>query len=574
MDIKTIELITKGATIFIVVLTIAFMIYIYYAKSKDGLLKKRRRIENLPSIVSTCGVIGTFAGITIGLINFNTADLDNSIPLLLEGLKTAFYTSLAGMGGSLILSFFVNRFYDKKDEGVSDINIAAGEIVRAVKDMSEANKQNIQELKNLTERQITDQTAFYNTIVRDFEALQETATQTKSDMASLLLRTGAINTSVEAISNSTNYVANRTEEMKNHIRECAGEINHVANEVINLQEINKQIREQQSSILSFSAALNTSTESMLQSIGNMEETTNANLEVSKTIQANVGEITDHTEAIVSTEGEVSEKISALTDKLHGEVIDIEEKMGETNKLLETKFDEFTELLKKSNTEALVEVMKKVTEEFQKQMNALINKLIQENFDQLNKSVERLNTWQQENKEMIASLTSQYKEMATNFEGTSTTLTKVGNDTKALVSDGGKLEQLVNSLNEVLIKDENFKVITKNLTDTVELTKGNMTMFEESTKSLNEWVRKQRNFVDSVQVLIEKLEELNKIKDYGEQFWKETKEKMEEGVSFLSDGTRTLNEQLTVIDQHFYERLAATLSELDACIQAMVNDDRR
>ena len=102
----------------------------------------------------------------------------------------------------------------------------------------------------------------------------------------------------------------------------------------------------------------------------------------------------------------------------------------------------------------------------------------------------------------------------------------------------------------------------------------MTMFEESTKSLNEWVRKQRNFVDSVQVLIEKLEELNKIKDYGEKFWKETKDKMEEGVSFLSDGTRQLNEQLTVLDQHFYERLAATLSELDTCIQAMVNDDRR
>ena len=83
-------------------------------------------------------------------------------------------------------------------------------------------------------------------------------------------------------------------------------------------------------------------------------------------------------------------------------------MDKTNSLLERKFDEFTELLKKSNTEALVEVMKEVTAEFQKQMDALISKLIQENFDQLNKSVERLNQWQQENKEMIASLTKQYK----------------------------------------------------------------------------------------------------------------------------------------------------------------------
>ena len=34
-----------------------------------------------------------------------------------------------------------------------------------------------------------------------------------------------------------------------------------------------------------------------------------------------------------------------------------------------------------------------------------------------------------------------------------------------------------------------------LTETATLNKDNMLQFEESTKSLNEWVRKQRNFVD-------------------------------------------------------------------------------
>ena len=187
-----------------------------------------------------------------------------------------------------------------------------------------------------------------------------------------------------------------------------------------------------------------------------------------------------------------------------------------------KFDEFTELLKKSNTEALVEVMKKVTEEFQKQMNALINKLIQENFEQLNKSVERLNTWQQENKEMIVSLTMQYKQMADNFASTSTTLTKVGNDTQSLVSDGGKLKQLIETLNKVIIEDSKFVQVSANLTETVTLAKSNMEKFDESTTKLNEWVRKQRNFVDGVTALIEKLDELNKLRDYGEQFWQSKK----------------------------------------------------
>ena len=245
-------------------------------------------------------------------------------------------------------------------------------------------------------------------------------------------------------------------------------------------------------------------------------------------------------------------------------------MNETNVLLSNKFDEFTELLKKSNTEALVEVMKKVTEEFQKQMNSLINKLIQENFDQLNKSVEKLNQWQQENKEMISSLTKQYKQMATEFEGTSTTLTAVGKDTKNLVSDGGKLKQLIESLSNVLIEDDKFVEITKKLEDTVDLTKNNMTEFEQYTRSLNEWVRKQRNFVDGVTTLIAKLDELNKLRDYNEQFWQGTKRSLEEGVGIIAEGSKSLNAQLKNLDAQFYKRLSTTLAELDTCIQAMIN----
>lgn len=204
------------------------------------------------------------------------------------------------------------------------------------------------------------------------------------------------------------------------------------------------------------------------------------------------------------------------------------------------------------------------------MSELINKLVQENFDQLNKSVERLNTWQVENKEMIQSLTKQYKDMATNFEATSTTLTNVGKDTQTLVGDGGKLRQIVNALNEVIVKDEHFIEITKNLTETANLTKENMEMFDQATSELNDWVKKQKNFVEGVQMLIEKLDELQKIRDYGEQFWKSTKQGMEDGVKIITNGSIQLQKQLTGLDQQFYNRLSATLAELDTCIQAMVN----
>ena len=284
---------------------------------------------------------------------------------------------------------------------------------------------------------------------------------------------------------------------------------------------------------------------------------------------NLDEILDVLSGISGTEDEINATVGKMQEIIHGEVVEIEDSMNKTNELLEQKFDEFTELLKKSNTEALVEVMKKVTEEFQKQMNSLINKLIQENFDQLNKSVEKLNQWQQENKDMIVSLTRQYKEMSDNFEATSSSLTRVKDDTTSLVSEGGKLRQLVDTLNQVIIEDERFIGVTKELHETANLSKANMESFNEATKTLNEWVRKQRNFVDSVQLLIAKLDELNKFRDYGEQFWQGTKEKMEEGVSIISQGSQTLNSQLTSLDRQFYGRLSATLAELDNCITKMV-----
>lgn len=316
------------------------------------------------------------------------------------------------------------------------------------------------------------------------------------------------------------------------------------------------------------------TGSIVTSVGNIEEQSNFHSSIYKEIRNSLAEMLDHTEAIVSTEGEVSEKITVLTNKLHGEVVDIEDKMQETNTLLGHKFNEFSELLKKSNTEALVKVMENVTKEFQTQMNTLISRLVKENFEQLNKSVERLNKWQIENKEMITSLTNKYKQMAKNFEETSKSLTKVKDDTQSLVSDGGKLEQLVRSLNEVIIKDEKFKEISSNLQKTSDLTKTNMEYFDQSTRRLNDWVKQQRNFTDAVAVLISKLDEINEIRNYASTFWKDTKDGMNEAIGIIKDGSTQLNGQLSDLDQQFYTRLSTTLAQLDACIQSLITNASR
>jgi predicted transcriptional regulator len=54
-------------------------------------------VDYAPSLMTSVGLFGTFLGIFIGLMQFDAAQIDASIPQLLGGLQTAFITSIMGM---------------------------------------------------------------------------------------------------------------------------------------------------------------------------------------------------------------------------------------------------------------------------------------------------------------------------------------------------------------------------------------------------------------------------------------------------------------------------------------------
>lgn len=479
-------------------LTIAFWLYTKKA-TEETILKRRRLIDAFPSIISTLGVIGTFGGITIGLRGFDVDHLDQSIPILLGGLKTAFYTSLFGMIGSLLLRNLVtDRKFDKQDGGMSSTDAAIVELGKAVRDMSSTLVSSLVQNRNEMSQMSMAQTSFFNQILEINKSLAGTVTNVDTKLARISLVEGEQSTALNTLSLLTSNMDSR----------------------------------------------------------------------SKRLEESIGEIVDAQSANSSTFDDMNEELKKFSQVLRSEVDEIEDKMEDTNKLLTNKFDEFSDLLKKSNTEALVEVMKKVTEEFQKQMNDLISRLVQENFAKLNESVEKLNTWQMENKNMIESLTRQYHQMEEDFEDSSSTMLQVSEHAQKLVGNGGKLAQLVSALEEVMINDKKFIEISKNLTESATLAKVGIEKQDAITNKLNDWVRGVQVFKDDVQRLINKLEELNSIRNYNEQFWQGTKKSMEEGVGIIQNASESLNSQLLNIDKSFYNRLSATLASLDNLIASM------
>ena len=68
-------------------------------------------------IIFTLGVLGTFCGIAWGLYKFNPQNVQDSIPKLLGGLKTAFFTSIFGM-----LFAIINQFLSKIKNNSEDLH--------------------------------------------------------------------------------------------------------------------------------------------------------------------------------------------------------------------------------------------------------------------------------------------------------------------------------------------------------------------------------------------------------------------------------------------------------------------
>lgn len=89
----------------ITIITIILMLvawWLFYGKKFFQNLKENPYFENDASqAFASLGVLGTFIGITFGLLFFDTHNLEKSVPALLDGMKSAFFTSIVGMAGSL-----------------------------------------------------------------------------------------------------------------------------------------------------------------------------------------------------------------------------------------------------------------------------------------------------------------------------------------------------------------------------------------------------------------------------------------------------------------------------------------
>lgn len=138
MDIASyLEYMLRGASaefitnVFLWILTMAFLVALF-VKNRN---KYPAFTQYTPTFLTSLGILGTFTGIIVGLLDFNVNDVVTSIGPLLEGLKTAFITSLAGMAYSILFKVFVSAgLGNRPDEyGVSEDEVGALQLYEVMK---------------------------------------------------------------------------------------------------------------------------------------------------------------------------------------------------------------------------------------------------------------------------------------------------------------------------------------------------------------------------------------------------------------------------------------------------------
>ncbi len=427
-------------------------------------------IQLIPSVFTTLGIFGTFIGVAYGLWVFDVKDITKSIPNLLEGMKTAFITSIIGIALSFISSLVIAELNKRKEEEVPPPPTSEFEALKQLIQVIEKNHiENIKHTQDLKSSLITE--------IKLQQDLHNTANEVLT------------NNHLEGVNLLTQIVENSQQNTKE------------------IQSLQKQQQLQNKSI--------------------------------------------------------NENAKAIIETLN------------TNHIATSKkFDEFGDLLAKNNTEALVNAMQRVIVDFNEKMNQLIQRLVKENFHELNNSVKQLNTWQMENKEHIEKLTAQFKNVSSNLQIASDLIKLIAENTNKLTNEESLLVQLIQELQSVMIEDTKFQEMSSKIATTVATLENTTNAFDETTSKLNQWIKGERNLKEAVTVLISRLEEIEKIKDINGEFWTNTKKQMEQGVSLVAKANQQLANDVKVINSEFYKRLNDTLQSLDTLIQQFILNSKK
>lgn len=135
--------------------------------------ERSKFVEAAPTLMTSLGILGTFVGIVIGLYSFDPSQIDESIRELLGGLRTAFVTSVFGMGATIVFKWRIsNKANVNKNSNVL-IDVGPREIYGQLKRQTEALDLLLRAVGGSEENSMVGQLKLLRTDMNDFRSSQQ-----------------------------------------------------------------------------------------------------------------------------------------------------------------------------------------------------------------------------------------------------------------------------------------------------------------------------------------------------------------------------------------------------------------
>ncbi|WP_297812925.1 hypothetical protein [uncultured Helicobacter sp.] len=552
------------------IINLFFTAFMFALALWDYLSYGKQKHRDFKSIIMSAGVLGTFVGIFVGLQDFDVGNVENSVPSLLAGLKTAFYTSILGMALAILLSILQKSKAVKSDfENMLDyFSLQAGKLDK-LESLSK-----LQEIVTQNQAQIESQNTYYKQQTHNFKVLEDNFIKTNIALKEAMyhLAQGA---SKELITALEGVIKDFNQRITDQFGDNFKELNSAVSQMILWQSNYKD------SIIGLDSSLKNSLK--------LFESTKESLEVVAKRNTEVLEVYNALAHSIEASRIENEKLSSLLqgfEKMHenaskalGSVENLSQNLQHTHaqaleftkeslEKVQNFLTKSTQLHQENTQEILESSFKAIEEDTQKQSEQL--NALQSAFDAFNRS------YLEQNKEHLEEALEFLKSKAQEF------MESLMESDSALKHKN--LEMIAQIENSVKERVESVKESFEESLDTLEnAQKESLLLIEEQTKRSDEaLLRHSQEMGSTLEKASQNLQEL------GEQTQKslvKNSDTLEQHIAnavlnfdkLLGNTTKTLEENfkdsketLTLLSKEIESSMLTTTKSLDSLLNDTAN----
>ena len=437
-----------------------FMAILFYF----GVIKKDKGVL-CANFIATLGMIGTFWGIYWGLQDFNAENITDSIPTLLEGMKTAFMTSLVGMGVSLLLKS-INSFR-KNDENEIDKD-STEELLKEIlkRDTQQATKLNstLEKLVNYSyniNNHLIDLYTTISTNVNHTKTIANEIVKIETHQKNLSVQIAEIEKNLKKGNdlNLINYekIINYSYDINNYLKNISTSISKELENAKNIVATINSIATQQGNIEAGVTKISNGISNINRNIENL----NLNVEEKgKAVKESLVNIEINQNYLQGAIDNYAKKADINMEDLINGLNSFAERNDAHNQELIGEFRDFAKTMAENNNKAFIQALN----ESMKDLNAQLTEQFGENFKELNRAVFKLVEWQENYKNTVIEVTETQKMIFTGID-------KMKDDINSFADTGAKIVIIAENLNDTINNtNKQSAELNTHLTSMVELNK--------------------------------------------------------------------------------------------------------